>query len=214
MTVLEKLAQIQAELKAPKNQHNKYGNYNYRNIEDIYEALKPLLKKTKASVVMSDSVEECAGKVYIKACAKLVCTETGESISNFALAREDDDPRGSMSNAQASGSASSYARKYALGGLFLLDDTKDDDTNESHEEKTARAKEKSDEKKLEDVGNSIIGEAKVKTLWVKCKTDSVNVKELCKCYKVKNFNELTEKQFANIAQNWDKVIEKCKFVEE
>lgn len=124
-----KLSTIQTELNVPKNAFNKFGNYNYRNCESILEAIKPFLKKQKVTLLVTDSLELIGDRYYIKATAKLVDAETGESIENSAYAREPLDVKG-MSPAQVTGASSSYARKYALGGLLALDDNKDPDTNE------------------------------------------------------------------------------------
>lgn len=122
----EILTRITRELKAPKNLKNSFGNYSYRNAESIYEAVKPLLEKHKASLIISDSIEVVGDRFYIKATATLSDSK-GESISATAYAREAFTKKG-MDEAQITGSASSYARKYALGGLFLLDDNKDIDS--------------------------------------------------------------------------------------
>lgn len=122
----EILTKITRELKAPKNLKNSFGNYTYRNAESIYEAVKPLLEKHKASLIISDSIEAIGDRFYIKATATLSDSK-GESISATAYAREAFTKKG-MDEAQITGSASSYARKYALGGLFLLDDNKDIDS--------------------------------------------------------------------------------------
>lgn len=122
----EILTKITRELKAPKNLKNSFGNYSYRNAESIYEAVKPLLEKHKASLIISDSIKAVGDRFYIKATATLSDSK-GESISATAYAREAFTKKG-MDEAQITGSASSYARKYALGGLFLLDDNKDIDS--------------------------------------------------------------------------------------
>ena len=141
MTVYKKLLEVQQELKAPKNQRNTFGNYNYRSCEDILEALKPVLAAHDATVFISDKVvvkENCWA--YIESTATFVDIETGESISTTAFARETENKKG-MDSSQITGSASSYARKYALNGLFLIDDTRDADTDEHHRQ-TAGAKPK------------------------------------------------------------------------
>ena len=141
MTVYKKLIKVQQELKAPKNQRNTFGNYNYRSCEDILEALKPVLAAHDATVFISDKVvvkENCWA--YIESTATFVDVETGESISTTAFARETENKKG-MDSSQITGSASSYARKYALNGLFLIDDTRDADTDEHHKQ-TAGAKPK------------------------------------------------------------------------
>lgn len=122
----ETLSKLITQLKAPKNLKNSFGNYSYRNAESIYEAVKPLLEKHKLSLVISDSIEAVGDRIYIKATATLTDSK-GESVSATAYAREAFTKKG-MDEAQITGSASSYARKYALGGLFLLDDNKDIDS--------------------------------------------------------------------------------------
>lgn len=119
------LQQIQQELKAPKNQRNNFGGYNYRSCEDIVEALKPILAKHGAAIVLSDEIVEIGGRVYVKATATLKTDK--DSISVTAFAREPESKKG-MDESQITGAASSYARKYALNGLFGIDDTKDADS--------------------------------------------------------------------------------------
>lgn len=121
-----KLMMIQAELKVPKTQTNSFGNYNYRSCEDILNELKQHLLTYKAVVLLSDDLVLIGDRFYIKATAKLVDTESNEEISVSAYAREDLQ-RKKMDGSQLTGSASSYARKYALNGLFAIDDTKDSD---------------------------------------------------------------------------------------
>lgn len=141
MTVYEKLIKVQKELKAPKNQRNSFGNYNYRSCEDILEALKPVLAENGATVFISDKpiVKENLWS-YIESTVTFVDIESGESVTVTAFARESESKKG-MDVSQITGSASSYARKYALNGLFLIDDTKDADTDEQHNQ-TAGSKQK------------------------------------------------------------------------
>lgn len=127
MNIYEKLLAIQAELKAPKSQYNSFGKYNYRNCEDILEALKPLLAKIKATLIINDEITNIADRFYVKAIARFVDVETGERIEATAFAREEESKKG-MDSSQVTGATSSYARKYALNGLFAIDDTKDADT--------------------------------------------------------------------------------------
>lgn len=136
-----KLMLIQASLKAPKNQFNKFGNYAYRSCEDILEAVKPLLYDTQTTLAISDEVVQVGDRIYFKATATLKDAETGEVIETAsAYAREDESQKG-MSSSQLSGSTSSYARKYCLWGLFCLNDEKDADATNTHwkEEKTEKA---------------------------------------------------------------------------
>jgi hypothetical protein len=132
MKIIKQLTEVQIKLKAPKNQYNQFGKYNYRSCEDILEAVKPLLQTNGLNLVLSDSIETVGGRVYVKATA-IVRNEEGESIENCAFARESETKKG-MDDSQITGTASSYARKYALNGMFLIDDTKDADTNQYHEQ--------------------------------------------------------------------------------
>ena len=131
MSIYTKLMNVQNELKVPKNNTNTFGNYKFRNAEDILEALKPLLKKYNATVIITDDVVTTGNRYYIKATVKFIDTETGETIETSALAREEENKKG-MDSSQITGSTSSYARKYALNGLFAIDDTKDSDTTNKH----------------------------------------------------------------------------------
>lgn len=127
MTIYEKLAKIQSTLKAPKGQYNTFGKYKYRNCEDILEAVKPLLAEVKAVVIIGDELELIGSRFYVKATARFIDCETDAQITNTAYAREEDTKKG-MDGSQITGASSSYARKYALNGLFAIDDTKDSDT--------------------------------------------------------------------------------------
>ena len=131
-----KLMNIQQELKAPKGQYNDFGKYAYRSCEDILEAVKPLLKKEKVALTISDELQYIGNRYYIKATATLIDTESEATISNSAYAREEETKKG-MDGSQITGASSSYARKYALNGLFGIDDNKDNDTTniQSKEEK-------------------------------------------------------------------------------
>lgn len=129
--IKEKLVAIQQELKAPKGQYNNFGKYKYRSCEDILEAVKPLLAKNKVALTISDDIVAVGERIYVKAVATLSDIESECSIINTAWAREDDTKKG-MDGSQITGTASSYARKYCLNGLFLIDDTKDADTDEFH----------------------------------------------------------------------------------
>lgn len=127
MAILEKLAAIQAELKAPKSQYNSFGKYHYRKCEDILEAVKPLLQKHGCVLTLKDEVVLVGDRYYIKATATLKEPESAGEISSSAFAREEEKKAG-MDGSQITGASSSYARKYALNGLFAIDDTADSDT--------------------------------------------------------------------------------------
>lgn len=126
MTIHEKLAAIQNELKAPKNQYNDYGKFSYRNCEDILEAVKPLCEKNKVVLFLNDEVLFIQTRFYIKATATLMDLEGAGVIDVSAYAREEESKKG-MDGSQVTGAASSYARKYALNGMFCIDDAKDSD---------------------------------------------------------------------------------------
>ena len=127
MVVLQKLSAVQLTLHAPKNQYNSFGKYSYRSCEDILEALKEPLRANNATVTITDTIEMIGTRIYVKATATLYDNESGETVNSTAFAREDETKKG-MDGAQITGAASSYARKYALNGLFLIDDNKDPDT--------------------------------------------------------------------------------------
>jgi hypothetical protein len=129
---MKNLIKIQSELKSPKNQRNNFGNYNYRNCEDILEAVKPLLEKYECTVTISDDIVEVGNRIYVKATATFYDIKLAINSSVSAYAREPEQQKG-MSESQITGASSSYARKYALNGLFLIDDTKDADATNVHD---------------------------------------------------------------------------------
>lgn len=138
MGINEKLLEIQTELKAPKSQYNDFGKYNYRNCEDILEALKPLLAKVKAAVVITDEIVNVAQRFYVKATVRLINVENEEVIETSAYAREPENKKG-LDESQITGSTSSYARKYALNAMFAIDDMKDSDYAPDSNSKPASA---------------------------------------------------------------------------
>ncbi len=130
--IREKLSGIQASLKAPKGQTNKFGGYKYRSCEDILTALKPLLAEWECSLIIHDEMVEVGARVYVKAtCELLDSSDSNAVLSSTGFAREAEVKKG-MDDAQITGSASSYARKYALNGLFAIDDVKDADATNDH----------------------------------------------------------------------------------
>lgn len=135
--IQQRLTIIQHSLKAPKGQFNSFGKYHYRSCEDIVEALKPLLYEQGVTLTISDTIVLVGTRFYVRATATI--SLDADSISVTAFAREADDKKG-MDESQITGAASSYARKYALNGLFLIDDTKDADTMDNRKEKTAKPK--------------------------------------------------------------------------
>lgn len=133
-TLKEKLLIIQRDLKAPKNQYNEFGKYNYRNAEDIQEAVKPLLVKLNCTLLLSDEVVQIGTRFYVKATAILSDDTSNYELRVSGFAREEEDKKG-MDGSQITGAASSYARKYALNGMFLIDDTKDSDATNTNTKK-------------------------------------------------------------------------------
>lgn len=135
---MKELIMIQQELKAPKTQRNNFGGYNYRSCEDILEAVKPLLAEQSCTLTITDEIVMVGERIYLKATATLTNPD-GKAVSTTAFAREPEQKKG-MDESQISGMASSYARKYALNGLFCIDDTKDADTmDNTHEGHSAPA---------------------------------------------------------------------------
>lgn len=166
---------IQKQLKAPKGQYNSFGKYKYRSAEDILEAVKPHLAEYGVLLMLSDDVVMIGERIYIKATATVCKGE--EKMCNTAYAREDDTKKG-MDGSQITGTASSYARKYALNGLFLIDDTKDADTDEYHNQ-TNQPKAKAQpakeidfeiELKAEADANNCQSSAELTAVWSKYKT--------------------------------------------
>lgn len=135
---MKELLKIQQELVAPKGQFNNFGKYRYRSCEDILQAVKPLLLETNTILTISDEMVEIGGRVYVKATATLSTADGKQSVSTTAYARESE-ARAGMDTAQVTGSTSSYSRKYALNGLFAIDDTKDPDATNTHGKTAAPA---------------------------------------------------------------------------
>ncbi|MEO5499450.1 MAG: ERF family protein [Candidatus Saccharimonadales bacterium] len=135
--VYEALRAVQLELKAPKNQRNSFGNYNYRSCEDILEAVKPLLNTHDLTLVVTDKLQSIGDRYYVE--AEATVTDGTDAVTAYGYAREEETKKG-MDGAQITGASSSYARKYALNGLFLIDDTKDADSDEHRKAKTQTSK--------------------------------------------------------------------------
>lgn len=158
---MKELIEIQSELKAPKNQRNNFGNYNYRSCEDILEAVKPLLKKHECLLTISDEIVEVGGRIYVKATATITNKENSYNVTSYA--RESESKKG-MDSSQLTGATSSYARKYALNGLFLIDDTKDADATNTHGNKPKKVDRLPEA--LKEVGK-VKNEDELKDVWVK-----------------------------------------------
>ena len=208
MTLKEKLMNIQAELKAPKNLKNTFGGYNYRNAESILEALKPLLVKYKAVVTIEDEIVEIGGRFYVKACAGILDVETNDKetdlmITSYAYAREADSKKG-MDDAQVTGATSSYARKYALNGLFLLDDTKDVDSEEYQAQASrATAKEKPKPKQSKPVEakqepSEVIPLTEEELLFLSSRYKGDNLTKLLDYYKIEDISLIEPTEGRNL----------------
>lgn len=202
MNIVEKLSIIQQELIAPKNQYNSFGKYNYRSCEDILEGLKPFLNKLKVAVTVSDEIVMIGDRFYVKATATIYDCEDAGCINNVAYARESDDKKG-MDASQVTGATSSYARKYALNGLFCIDDVKDADTRDNRQQEAKEQKKVEEEQK--QIENMKISGIKVKALQARCEKEGVEPDKILKLYKVASFADLTEKQFRNINDFWEKI---------
>lgn len=135
-TIYTKLGKIQAQLKAPKSQYNEFGKYNYRNAEDILNAVKPLCQAYDVVLILTDEIKNIGDRYYVQATARLIDINTGAEAEVTAYAREEESKKG-MDGSQVTGASSSYARKYALNGLFAIDDTKDSNTTNKGDTKTA-----------------------------------------------------------------------------
>lgn len=129
MSIYEKLCEIHHKVKVPKNRTNDFGNYKYRSAEDIMSAVKKIEPEFKVVLLVTDDAVLVGARNYIKATARLIDLETGESVETSAFAREPENPKAKMDESQTTGSASSYARKYALSALLSLDDSIDPDSN-------------------------------------------------------------------------------------
>lgn len=185
MSVYEKLSKVQSELKAPKGQYNSFGKYKYRSCEDILEAVKPLNAKHGVVLTVGDEVVEIANRFYVKATAVFVDIESGEKITNTALAREDDAKKG-MDGSQITGTASSYARKYCLNGLYCIDDTKDADTDEyRHQQERKPQESKPQERQYVKVVNGRTAVINSNGEYVDI--ENLTVEQLEKTLKIKQF---------------------------
>lgn len=176
MNIYKKLLEIQTKLKAPKSQYNSFGKYSYRNSEDILEALKPLLLETQSTIIISDSIKHIDSRFYVEAVVKLIDIDTGEAVEVSALAREEDTKKG-MDSSQITGSTSSYARKYALNGLFCIDDTKDSDSTNNHSEVKIDVTDAMIKKAYAIAGENKYNPDMVKQ-WIKVKLNKNSIKEL------------------------------------
>lgn len=188
MNLREKLSKIQQEIKAPKNLYNFFGKYKYRNAEGILEAFKPYEGKYNVALMLEDSITIVSDRIYVTATAKLLDTESDDVMQSAASAREPLLKKG-MDDSQITGAASSYARKYALNGLLLLDDTKDADTDEYKTELEEKAKTVKAITKKEA--------ALVKTLIEKHSNKGMKEEKILSTYGIKSFEDMTSDQYVD-----------------
>ncbi len=217
MSVHSKLQTVQQELNAPKNQYNSFGKYNYRSCEDILEGVKPILDKVKATLTVGDELIQIGDRYYIKATASFTDSENGETVSNSAYAREEESKKG-MDASQVTGSTSSYARKYALNGLFCIDDMKDADTRDNSDtgkpatqsKPSSKPTNKPSEKpnpanastnvppETESGLKDKIDEPKIKTLQNELIRTGVKDSVILNMCKIKNVDDMTNEQFVAV----------------
>lgn len=192
---MDKLIAIQSELKAPKGQYNSFGKYKYRSAEDILEAVKPLCVKHNVLLTLTDSIVLIGERYYVKATARV--SDGTNVVEVTALAREDLDKKG-MDGSQITGTASSYARKYALNGLFCIDDTKDADTDEYAAKTQGKADPdaKKDAEKKKELETTAISAAEAKTLKGLIEMTGTDEKKLLKSYKAATIEALSKAQWA------------------
>ncbi len=196
-SISKKLAIIQQTLSVPKNQFNKYGNYKYRSCEDILEGLKPCLKSTNTILTIGDEIVEISGRFYVKATVILRDCESNCSVSNTAYAREEESKKG-MDSSQITGSASSYARKYALNGLFCIDDVKDADTMDNSEsKKKEEIKTDAGHKEQNQPEQERIDKIKLASLRDCMSKKGVKEKTVLDRYKLSDLSQMTIAQYAD-----------------
>lgn len=192
--IYEKLLQIQTKLKAPKSSYNTFGSFHYRTCEDILEALKPLLKETKTVVLIRDEVVRMDERYYIKAVVRFIDCETGEAIEGYAYAREEREKKGADSS-QITGAASSYARKYALNGLFCIDDTKDADSSHTTQKAASENKNTSQRDTSSKIDNKKI--QIIQDLAKKYEDRGMKIEKLLKMYQLKDIADMTTQQYSD-----------------
>ena len=180
MNVYKKLLAVQSKIKCNKNQKNSFGNYNYRSGEDILEAVKPHLVEVKATIMLSDTIELVGDWHYVKATATFMDLETGNRIDVSAYAREEFVSGKKMDYPQFTGSSSSYARKYALNGMLLLDDSKDPDSD-AYQEPAKNEPKKEDPKPQTKQLTKEDVEAREKLI-AYCKENKINMAMVAKQY--------------------------------
>jgi len=199
MNIQEKLLSVQTKLKAPKGQYNEFGKYNYRSCEDIQEAVKPLCDEIKAVLTIGDELVQIGDRFYIKSTARFMDCESEMELSNTAFAREEFEKKG-MDSSQITGSASSYARKYALNGLFCIDDVKDADTQDNTSKNTGSGKKNGGNLTRQNATTHqtslpTLSEVQIAALHRELKRTGKSETGLCKKHSVEKIADMTVKQY-------------------
>ena len=207
------LLEIQQKLKAPKNQYNSFGKYKYRSCEDILEALKPLLAENECTLIITDKIIAVGGWVYVRATVELYDKDDKLLVRTQAFAREPESRKG-MDASQITGTASSYARKYALNGMFLIDDTKDADTMKPEVEKKEPPKQPVEQKKPVEDKTEKITPAQLKKLNTMLTELGWNTKEtrerseVLAVLKVTSLKDVSKFVSKFTFDNWDRFVDK------
>lgn len=201
MNIYESLLAIQTKVKVPKNQYNNFGDFHYRSAEDIQEALKPLLAEYGLVLNLTDSIELIGDRYYVAATASLMNTKiVDEKIEVKAYAREAES-KPKMDDAQVTGSASSYARKYALCGLFLLDDTKDPDSMDNSQKPTTTPKRADTQQTKEKKKSLLLSPAQMQMIEAEMKRTGVSVQQILKRTGANELKWLTPEEADNVIKD-------------
>ena len=195
----ERFGKLQTELKAPKNLRNTFGNYQYRNTEGIFEAVKPLLQENRLLLTVTDDIVLIGDRYFVKATAAVSDMDSDSKTEATAFAQID--KHAGMALDQCVGCASSYARKYCLGGLLLLDDSKDEDSDEFKNEQTAKAE------KENSMLKKPVSAVQAGALMKRIGDDTALLDYILKAYKVAKLDALTVEKLENINRNWSKILE-------
>lgn len=196
--IREKLSEIQTKMNVPKDKHSNYGGYDYRSAESILNEFKKYAREYNSSLLLIDKVVEIAGRVYVKSVATFIDCENGEEISTTGYAREPES-KPKMDESQVTGSSSSYARKYAMNALFLLDDVKDPDTDEY--KKQTGADQKNGGKKEQATQDTFVNQYHINSLRKMFEKEGIDENKLLAGYQIKKIEELTVIQYKWIFDN-------------
>lgn len=208
MNIQDKLLAIQTELKAPKGQYNSFGKYHYRSAEDIIESVKPICKKYGTVLMLRDEIELIGERYYVKATAILTDVESGAMVQTQAYAREEQS-RSGMSADQLTGACSSYARKYCLNGLLMIDDSKDSDTDENHEVvaegRKKETKAKAEQAKADD---PVITNGQVEIAVAMIRGKQTTLATVLKAYGVEALKDMRESQYNDMLKRLENTPDK------